>query len=535
MPRPRRLVATPVTAAVLIGLFVAVLAAAWGTHELVGNQEQKLLRQRTDELGLYVHGLTDTVGAGLAPLAAAARSGSDPARSFARVAKLTPQVRELALIHAEGAGRFRVAAAVGPDLTPGQPVGATLATAADQALRVPTSFIITPVYTVGGHRIAAIVSATGAPRGYLVMQENPVGGREATSANTTGPYSELLVALYDGRRALPSELATANAPAAAFRGQSASEVVTLGSTDFLLVTAARTSLVGSVELNTEWVVLGVGLLLALLMGGLFELAQRRRAFALELVDQRTAELNQSLETLRRTQGQLVDSERLAAIGELASAVGHELRNPLAVISNTLYLLRRATSTSTDPRLVQHLDTADREVSAATLIVSDLLEYSRSREPMMSDVDLTDLMEEALSVSPHPEAVAVDWQPPAEPLTAVADRDQLRQVFLNLLSNAYDAMPEGGSLLLRVAREGDGHVRVAVRDSGMGMAEETRARIFEPFFTTKARGVGLGLAVTNRIVTAHQGRIEVETEPGAGTAFFIHLPSTHNGVAAPPAK
>ncbi|MHB1444956.1 MAG: sensor histidine kinase [Acidimicrobiales bacterium] len=533
MSHSRRLITTAVTSAVLAVSFGAVLGAAWGTHKLVSDQEQKLLRQRTDELGLYVKGLTQTVAAGLAKLAAAADTGPDPARSFARAAKLSRAVRGVALIHSGGAGAFTVVATLGPDLTTGEQVGPELASAAEQAQRVPTSFVISRIYTVNGHKVADIVSAHHAPPGYLVVQENPVSGQAATSANTTGPYSELLVALYEGRRAVADQLTDANAPLAAFRGGSATDVVKIGSTDFLLVTAARTSLVGSVELNAQWVVLGVGLLLTLLLGILFELVQRRRDFALELVDQRTAELNQSLQTLRRTQDQLVHSERLAAIGELASAVGHELRNPLAVISNALYLLRRATSDSIEPRIVQHLDTADREVSAATLIVSDLLDYSRNREPMMSEVDLTDLIEEALSVAPHPPAISVDWQAPSGPVTGPADRDQLRQVFLNLLSNAYDAMPDGGSLLLSVSRESDGNVRIEVSDNGIGMEDETRSRIFEPFFTTKARGVGLGLAVTNRIVAAHSGRIEVETGPGAGTTFTVHLPGAHNGVEPGP--
>ena len=533
MFRSRRLAITPVTTAVLVVLFLAVTGAAWGTHKLAGDQEQKLLRQRTEELGLYVGGLSQTVGAELAPLATAASAGPDPATSFARAAKLTPAERGVALIHSDGAGAFTVAAAVGPDLTAGEQVGPILAAAADQAQKVPTSFVLSRIYTLSGHRVVDIVSAHGCPPGYLVVQENPVSGRAATSANTTGAYSELAVALYEGRRAVPDQLATANAPPADFRGERATSAVKLGSSDFLVVAAARTSLVGSVELNAEWVVLGVGLLLTLMLGVLFELAQRHREFALELVDQRTAELKESLDTLRRTQDQLVDRERLAAIGELASAVGHELRNPLAVISNALYLMRRATSDSADPRVVQNLDTADREVSAATLIVSDLLEYSRSREPMMSEVDLTELMEEALSVAPHPAAISVEWQASSEPVTGPADRDQLRQVFLNLLTNAYDAMPEGGSLILGVNRESDGNVRINVSDTGTGMEDETRSRIFEPFFTTKARGVGLGLAVTNRIVIAHSGQIEVETRPGAGTTFTIHLPGTQKGTAPGP--
>jgi signal transduction histidine kinase len=116
----------------------------------------------------------------------------------------------------------------------------------------------------------------------------------------------------------------------------------------------------------------------------------------------------------------------------------------------------------------------------------------------------------------------------DPVTVRADRDMLRQVLLNLVGNAYQAMPDGGELVVRVT-ERDGTVRVAVTDTGSGMDEDTRSRLFEPFFTTKARGVGLGLAVSKRIVEAHQGTIDVESVPGRGTTFTVGIPP----VVAPP--
>ena len=107
-------------------------------------------------------------------------------------------------------------------------------------------------------------------------------------------------------------------------------------------------------------------------------------------------------------------------------------------------------------------------------------------------------------------------------SALADRDQLRQVLLNLLTNAYEAMPEGGTVSFSV-RETGGRLEIRVADSGIGMDEETAARVFEPFFTRKARGIGLGLAVTKRIVDSHGGTISVVTSPGGGSTFTVDLP------------
>jgi signal transduction histidine kinase len=242
-----------------------------------------------------------------------------------------------------------------------------------------------------------------------------------------------------------------------------------------------------------------------------------------LVAARTEELEDSLAELASAHDQLVRTERLAAIGQLASAVGHELRNPLGVISNALYLLRGDFGPAPSEPALRHLNTADREISAATVIVSDLLEFARERQPVIDHVELRGLVDEVLSIAPPPSGIAVAPQLPDEPVQVPADRDMLRQVLLNLVTNAYQAMPDGGLLTLTVTG-GAGVVQVRVQDTGLGMTPETQSRLFEPFFTTKARGVGLGLAVSRRLVEAHGGDIVVESEEGQGSTFRVVLPS-----------
>ena len=527
MSRARHPALDTATVIVLAVLFVVVVAATIGTRNLVSNQEHKLLKQRTDELGLVINDLAPTVLAQLLPLTALTR-GADPVTAFQAGARVPATTRDAVLLALTGPDSVTVVATKGPDLQTGQVLSGPVGAAATAAVKAPT-FAVSSIFVAGGHHLAAVVTTVGVPKGYAVAQLSLVNPKAASSNSNSGPYSELNTALYWGTQPAVAQLVQSNVPGGHFGTSTASEVVHLGATPFLMVTGAKTSLVGSVELNAQWVVLGLGLLLTLLLGMTFQIVQRRRAFALDLVDERTAELNLSLVQLRDAQHQLVHRERLAAIGELASAVGHELRNPLAVISNTLYLLRRATGDSSDPRVTNHLATAEREVAAANLIVSDLLEYSRAREPIIGDVDLAELVTETLSVAPHPEGVDVDWSPPTTPVPGRVDRDQMRQVLLNLVTNAYDAMPEGGRLRLGLSRNGVGSA-VEVADSGTGIDEPTVARIFEPFFTTKARGVGLGLAVTHRIVVSHGGTITVDSTPNVGTTFTVTIPDDPSGLA-----
>ena len=133
------------------------------------------------------------------------------------------------------------------------------------------------------------------------------------------------------------------------------------------------------------------------------------------------------------------------------------------------------------------------------------------------------MNEVLESSPPPDGVDVIWKPPDPAPIALCDRDQTKQTLLNLLSNAYDALPaSGGSVALEVAGH-NGRVTMTVADDGSGMSAETRSQLFEPFFTTKSRGIGLGLAVTRRLVSANQGTLDVQSSLGTGTTVTVSLP------------
>lgn len=243
-------------------------------------------------------------------------------------------------------------------------------------------------------------------------------------------------------------------------------------------------------------------------------------------------LSAALVELGETQEQLVQAERLAAVGRLAASVAHELRNPLTVMRASLYFLERLVSSgaeNTGDVLRRYLTKLDVEIDRQSKIINDLLFFSRNRPRSMVDVDLNALLLEVLLRIPMPESVRVVRRLDPSLGTLLADADQLQQVFVNLVTNAVQAMREGGVLTVTTEAT-DGQVAVRIADTGVGITEEHLARLFEPFFTTKENGIGLGLAVTRSIVEGHGGEIAAESRAGEGAAFTIRLPM---GTAATP--
>jgi signal transduction histidine kinase len=252
------------------------------------------------------------------------------------------------------------------------------------------------------------------------------------------------------------------------------------------------------------------------------------------------------EARRRLEEQLRQSQKLEAVGRLAGGVAHDFNNLLMVITAHGELLRRKLD-SADPHLrkVQHMmNAADR----ASRLVRQLLAFSRSQDLDPRVLDLNGLLNETLPMLRPVLGTNVSLSTELDPhLGRVrADRAQLEQVLLNLAVNGRDAMPAGGALIFRTENrllEGPGpvapgpYVILTVRDTGAGMDARTRTRVFEPFFTTKAngQGTGLGLAMAYGVVQQSGGHITVESEPGRGTAFHIHLPRVEADVAAAPLR
>jgi signal transduction histidine kinase len=509
-----------VSAGLVVVLLAGVFVAAIVTRRGVINQERRLLRERSSEIGLILSGAFSNLDSSISATAAQTQlNGSTPTAFTAAVTSFLHTPNGVSGLADTAPAVTRFVTVVGGTLPP------TATGVRDRLIRrsLTTPGTATGVFDEGGVHYLALAHAIGTGPLAILLQlpVNPASAGTATAAQQ--PFHELSVALYAATVQDPTQLLLTTGAKAPLRGDIATSLTTVGADQWLVAVKAKTPLVGSFAENAYWIILVFGVVIALALGALLESLLRRRDYAMVLVDQRTAQLRQSLADLEVAQEQLVRHERLAAIGELASAVGHELRNPLGVITNALYLLRAGLGNSVDERILRQLVTAEREVGAAGLIVGDLLDFSRAREPVTSTFDLDELMDEVVSIVPPPPSVTVDRAELPGPIAVTADRDQLRQVLLNLLSNAYEAMPEGGQVEVALSAS-DSRVHIVVVDNGAGMDQETLGRVFEPFFTRKAKGIGLGLAVTRRIVEAHGGTIAVHSEPGEGARFSVDLPS-----------
>ena len=233
------------------------------------------------------------------------------------------------------------------------------------------------------------------------------------------------------------------------------------------------------------------------------------------------QLEDTIAELRDTREQLVRSEKLAVLGQLAGGVAHELRNPLAVMSNAIYYLR-SIITDADETTREYLEMISSEVGNAEGIVSDLLDFSRTRSLEREEVTASELVARVLEKRPSPEKVKVTTGIPPELPPVFVDPRQTGQVLGNLIANAYHAMAEGGNLTISAQAEKE-KVSLFITDTGCGISKENMQKIFEPLFTTRARGIGLGLAVVKNLVEVNGGSIEVESEEGKGSTFTVALP------------
>jgi signal transduction histidine kinase len=234
-----------------------------------------------------------------------------------------------------------------------------------------------------------------------------------------------------------------------------------------------------------------------------------------MVENRTRELEQAQE-------KLVRSERLAAVGELASGVGHELRNPLNVIRNCVYLINMNLEGKANPEVEETLKLLDLQVDISDRIVSDLLDYTRVKAPNRSDIDLNSMLRDRVSWATFPEKVFVTFDLSQEDPKINIDAEQVGRAFTNIINNAIQSINGAGEFKVITGSDGE-QAWVKFIDSGCGIPPENLKKIFEPLFTTKTRGIGLGLAISKRMVEQNGGEIEVESTVGTGTTFTIKLP------------
>ncbi len=238
---------------------------------------------------------------------------------------------------------------------------------------------------------------------------------------------------------------------------------------------------------------------------------------------------QDITRVREMERQMNRREQMAAIGELAAGIAHEIRNPLAAISGSIQLLSVSAPLEKDEQ--QLLNIVQRETETLNRWITHFLDFSKPRpfEPLRTD--LTTLVDEALQLFRHevaPKGIVVEQvnDPSGEPVMAICDAARIKQVLWNLLQNAAQSMPDGGRVEVCVRSGAAGslpHAEIAVADRGEGIAPDELDKIFQPFHTTKPKGTGLGLAIVHRIIEDHGGRIAVESEVGKGSTFRVLLP------------
>jgi PAS domain S-box-containing protein len=228
---------------------------------------------------------------------------------------------------------------------------------------------------------------------------------------------------------------------------------------------------------------------------------------------------------RNMEKQLKDNERLAAIGQTAGMVGHDIRNPLQSICGELFLMKQNVDSSPDSECKQSvqesLNTIQQQVDYINKIVSDLQDYSRPLKPEYVEVELSELLVSIFETFKLPDNIKLIINVKKTP-KLMADGTFLRRALTNLVNNALQAMPDGGELAL-TAQKQENSVVITVSDTGKGIPESVKANLFTPLITTKAKGQGLGLAVVKRLVEGLNGKVSFESEEGKGTKFIIRLP------------
>ena len=505
-----------VTIAAVIAV-VAILGFVLAKHS-VNSQNDALLKDEAGQAGEYVSTLASELGSTLEALAPeVTATNANPLAFEAQAQPLTTGPITFVLAHRAG-GRFVVAASSGPAFKTGEVVSPQLAAALGAAGSTLTSG---PAHYDGTSTTFDLALGPPlVPENTAIYEQISIDPFLAITATQAAPFQVLHAAVYASRAPTTERLVLANTRILPLRPPTTEVPISIGNTRWWIFASAKSPLAGHFPNEAPLIVLVIGLLLALAISSTVEVIVRRQRYATALVTERTAELLASQEALVR-------SERLSAVGRMTTVIGHELRNPLGAVMSSLYLLRRSLG---DPAKAEpHLEVAERQTARAVSLAQDLTSYMREREPRPVPIDLRDVLKEVLETVSVPSNVEVVND--VGPLTFEADPRQFAQILTNVVNNGFQAMPDGGSLHISAAQDGE-RVTITVADSGEGIDGDVGDRLFEPFFTTKSEGTGLGLAIVRRLTEAHCGHVSIVTGANGGAVATISLPLT--ATMAPPA-
>lgn len=500
-----------VTAVVLVVVAGLSVGAWWVVRRGVAEQDTALLKNDTSQVVLLLEEAVQTVSAELTTLGTTTVESGDSGTVFAQEAQAIVRQRGVSVAVVDGGARpATVQLAAGPDLHAGQPLPAPIAA---MLARARPELSASQVFRDGSANLIAFAIAPVPTDPGVVAIETSEEDPSRATPNATGPYSQIDIALYATRSPRPGQLIVSTTGERPLPAPTASATLTVGGLRWDAVGAAKAPLVGGSAAAAPWIVLTVGLLLAVALAFTVEILVRRQRHTARVVAQRERELLEA-------QTAVVRQERLSAVGQMATIIGHELRNPLGAAMNSLYLVRVALGDRLDAEAGSHLARAERETGRAAALSEDLTAYMRERPPAIVPVDLREVVDDVLGSTRPPEGIRVEVPEPGT--TVDADRDQLLQVLINLVTNAYQAMPDGGTVSI-AGHAVDGASEITVDDTGPGVPAEVGDRAFEPFVTTKTTGTGLGLAIVKQIVDNHGGGVAMAARPEGGTRVTLRLP------------
>jgi len=244
-------------------------------------------------------------------------------------------------------------------------------------------------------------------------------------------------------------------------------------------------------------------------------------------NQMAEKIEQSILEIARAQEELVRQEKFAVVGRLSGSIAHEIKNPLAVISSSVFYLKMKLK-ETDEKTRAHLDRIHNQVEISTNIIQNLQNLTKVRQSRkVRLLDLANVIEEGVALAGPPRGVEIVKEVKEGNLFVSADREQLAMVFKNLATNAVQAMDSRGTIWVSATETSDGQCEIRFKDSGPGIEAYNLERIFEPLFSTGARGMGFGLAICRMIIEKHGGTIEAQSKAGEGATFIVGLPSFEN--------
>jgi signal transduction histidine kinase/ActR/RegA family two-component response regulator len=521
--RPGLLPVVVAVTSIAVAILVAIVV-----HGVVRNQERQLLRERGAELALTLQSSIDNLQASLPVLARVARLDRSPGkREFTQAARQAVTVGVGAVGAGDPAGRApRVVAAAGN----GPRAGTTLRGAAAAVIRraaASPKLVTAFIRDAGGDHL--LIAARG--QVYVAYEESPVDPARPVPDTPSSPYNDLAVALYASPRRDPAKLVITTTGKAPTGGSIDTRMLPVGADRWLLLTSAKTPLVGQFATNLPWIILGIGLLISLLLTTLVTVLVRRRGYALAAVETRTAELREA---------RALAEDANQAKSEFLSRMSHELRTPLNAVLGFGQVLELDGLDADQQESVDHIMKGGRHLLG---LVDEILDISRiesgtmtiSVEPVEVASALGDVLRLVGPLAAESGIELTSELPPADEAYVLADRLRLRQVLLNLLSNGVKYNHAGGWVRVTVAPVADHRLEIRVTDSGHGIPEDKLALLFTPFERLGAElghieGTGLGLALSKGLVERMGGSIRAENSVDGGATFAVALQQVDSAVS-----